>query len=234
VVSALRLEGAGATVAPWPWGAAEVRFTGKAEGDMADPTGSQADVAARRRSVVDRPWTWLEQVHGARVVVVDSPGGAAGRAADGAVTAAPGTALAILTADCAPVALASPEGVIGAVHAGWRGLMAGVVEETVAAMRGLGAVSVVAALGPCIGPECYPFGEPELEGLVARFGPGVRASHANGSPALDVPAAVRAALSHAGVRLISDAGVCTACSADHWSWRARGERQRQAMVVWRP
>jgi polyphenol oxidase len=201
---------------------------------MADPTGEDPDVGARRRSVVDRPWTWLHQVHGERVVVVEGPGAGAGSAADGAVSAADNTALAILTADCAPVALTSPEGVIGAVHAGWRGLAAGVVEATVAAMRSLGATSVVAALGPCIGPECYLFGAAELEGLVDRFGAGVRGRHRSGGPALDVPATVRAALDRAGAVLVSDAGVCTACSAEHWSWRARGDRQRQAMVVWRP
>lgn len=201
---------------------------------MADPTGDDVVVATRRRSVVDRPWTWLHQVHGARVIVVEGPGAGAGRAADGAVSRAGDTALAILTADCAPVALASPEGVIGAVHAGWRGLAAGVVEATVAAMRGLGATRVVAALGPCIGPECYHFGEAELQILVDRFGAGVRGRHRSGGGALDVPATVRAALDRAGAALVSDAGVCTACSPDHWSWRARGERERQAMVVWRP
>jgi polyphenol oxidase len=235
VVSALRLEGADAPAASGAQGhgAAEVRFTGRTEGDMADPTGADPDVASRRRSIVDRPWTWLRQVHGARVVVVDAPGGAAGEVADAAVSAAHGAALAILTADCAPVALASPEGVIGAVHAGWRGLANGVVSETVAAMRSIGATTVVGALGPCIGPECYEFGELELEGLVARFGPGVRARDRAGAPALDLRMAVRAALSAAGAELVTDAGVCTACSRDHWSWRARGDRQRQAMVVWR-
>jgi polyphenol oxidase len=233
MASALSLDGADAETAPWRKGAVEVRFTGKAEGDMADPTGSDPEVAVRRRSVSDLPWTTLRQVHGARVIVVDGPGAGAGSAADGAVTAAGGAALAILTADCAPVALASREGVLGAVHAGWRGLMAGVIEETVAAMRDLGASVVVAALGPCIGPECYEFGRPELEGLVARLGAGVRGRHRNGAPALDVPAAVRAALGHAGVKLVTDVGVCTACSPDHWSWRARGDCQRQAMVVWR-
>lgn len=173
--------------------AAEVRWTGRADGDM--------------RAVDDPSWTRLHQVHGARVVVVDAPGGGTGEDADAAVTTAPGVILAVLTADCAPIALASPEGVIGAVHAGWRGLAAGVVEAAVAEMRRLGATRVEAALGPCIHAECYDS---------------------------DVPAAVRAALARAGAKLVHDEDVCTACSADHFSWRARRQDERQAMLVWIP
>src|SRR5438876_12396346 len=87
------------------------------------------DVATRRRVVVDLRWTWLRQVHGDRVVTVSSPGAGAGSRADAAVTDQAGCALAVLTADCAPVALASPQGVLGVAHAGWRGLEAGVLEQ---------------------------------------------------------------------------------------------------------
>ena len=230
----LRLGGSQLGRALLPATPAEVRFTGRLDGDMSDPTGADPAVAARRRSIVDRPWTWLHQVHGTEVIVVDGPGGGAGHAADAAVTTAPGTALAILCADCAPVALASPEGVIGAAHAGWRGLLAGVIEAAVASMRRLGATEVAAALGPCIHPECYAFADPELGLLAGRLGPSVRARRRDGAPALDLPAAVRAALRRCGAELVVDAGVCTACSAAHWSWRARAERERQALVVWRP
>jgi YfiH family protein len=181
---------------------------------------------------VDRPWTWLRQVHGAGVVHVTYPGDGAGAAADAAVSRAPGAALAVLTADCAPVALVSAEGVIGLAHAGWRGLLAGVIEATVDAMRALGATDVGAALGPCIHPECYPFGVAELDRVAERLGPGVRATSRDGAPALDLPRAVRAGLDRAGAELVADAGVCTSCSPAHWSWRARRDRQRQATVVW--
>ena len=173
--------------------AAEVRWTSRADGDM--------------RAYDDPSWTRLHQVHGARVVVVDAAGARTGEDADAAVTIVPGARLAVLTADCAPVALASPEGVIGAVHAGWRGLEAGVVEAAVARMRELGASRVEAALGPCIHAECYD---------------------------IDMPAAVHAALARAGAELVHDEDVCTACSSDHWSWRARHDDERQAMVVWIP
>ena len=140
-------------------------------------------------------------------------------------------ALAVFTADCAPVALGSPEGVVGVVHAGWRGLEAGVVEAAVAAMRGLGATRVDAVLGPCIRAGCYEFGDADLDRLAARFGPAVRALTSGGRPSLDLPAAVAAALVAAGADLVDDHGGCTACSRDWFSHRARGETQRQATVV---
>lgn len=191
-------------------------------------------VERRRRAVLDRPWSWLRQVHGDRVIVVRAPGEGAGEAADAAVSASPDVALAVLTADCAPVALASPEGVLGAVHAGWRGLMAGVLERSVESMRALGATDIGAVLGPCIHPECYEFSEADLERVAARLGDGVRSHTATGAPALDLRAGVRSCLAATGVTALADLGCCTACSPDHYSHRARGDRQRQGLVVWRP
>jgi YfiH family protein len=231
VVSARHIGGAATTAARW----AEVRCTGRADGDMGNPTGEDRAVLARRRAVIDRPWTTLRQVHGSRVVVVDEPRSGYGEEADGAVTSRSGVPLAVLTADCAPVALASPEGIVGVAHAGWRGLLAGVIEQTVDAMRDLGATRVVAARGPCIHAECYQFGPDDLDRMTARFGDGVRGRTRDGGPALDLPAAVDRALAGAGAELVATVDDCTSCSADsYWSWRARGDRHRQAMVVWRP
>jgi YfiH family protein len=191
------------------------------------------DVEARRRAIKDAAWTWLRQVHGDTVVTVAAPGGEAGSTADASASATAGCVLAVLAADCAPVALVSPEGVVAAVHAGWRGLLRGMVQRAVDAARGLGATDLRAVLGPCIHAECYEFGADDLEAVAAGLGDGVRARTANGRPALDVPAAVAAALEQAGVTQFDDVGVCTACSEDYFSWRARGEPARQAMVVWR-
>jgi YfiH family protein len=191
------------------------------------------DVEARRRVVKDAPWTWLRQVHGDTVVTVTEPGGGAGTKADALVTPDAGCVLAVLTADCAPVALISAEGVVAAVHAGWRGLHAGVLQRAVEEARSLGASELRAVLGPCIHAECYEFGGTDLDAVAARLGNGVRAHTANGRPALDVPAAVGAALDEAGVTDLDDVGVCTACSGEYFSWRARGELARQAMVLWR-
>lgn len=168
------------------------------------------------------------------MVVVEAPGAESGAPADAAITTTAGAALAVLTADCAPVGLGSPEGVAGVVHAGWRGLRAGVVEATVTAMRRLGATRVEAVLGPCIHPCCYSFGDDDLFAIASRLGEKVRSTDSHGSPALDVPAAVRSALRTAGAELVGDADTCTGCSPDHWSWRKRATEHRQATVVWRP
>lgn len=210
---------------------AEVRFTKVADGDFSDAADAVSRAAAQR-AIVDRPWKTVHQVHGDVVVVADAAT-PAGLDADALVTTDRSIALAVRTADCAPVALAA-DGVVGVVHAGWRGLMSKVIERAVAQMRALGAEEVVAALGPCIHPECYEFGRAELDEVAGVFGDVVRATSAEGTPALDVPRAVSSALASAGVDLVHDAGICTACSSDHWSHRARGEAQRQATVIWLP
>lgn len=231
--------GGAALVAPLTVSAARVVCTGRQDGDMSHGgpyvVSVHPTVQARRGAVVDLPWTWLRQVHGNAVVRVDGPGHRAGARADAAVTRLPGCALAVLSADCAPVALASPEGVIGVAHAGWRGVLAGVLEATVGEMRALGAGTVHAVLGPCIRPHCYAFGAADLDAVAGRLGDAVRATTAAGGPALDLPAAVRAALGACGVDAanVTDTGVCTACSTDHFSWRARADPGRQATVVWR-
>jgi copper oxidase (laccase) domain-containing protein len=90
-------------------------------------------------------------------------------------------------------------------------------------------------VGPCIRPGCYAFGPTELDEIAARLGPAVRATTTAGEPALDLPAAVTAALLRAGLHPtnVADVGTCTACSPQHFSWRARKEHQRQAAVIWR-
>jgi polyphenol oxidase len=210
---------------------ARVRFTSRADGDLA-ATQPLPVVAAVRARVLDRPWTWLRQVHGSDVVLVERAGYGAGAEADASVTRVPGAVLAIQVADCAPLALVSAEGVVGAVHVGWRGLAAGVVPAAAEAMRAQGATELQAVLGPCIHPECYEFGAADLEALVAQFGPEVRSTTAAGTPALDLPAAVRAALHQADVHQMSQFVTCTACHEGFFSHRARGEAGRQALLVW--
>jgi YfiH family protein len=218
-------------------GRAWARFTGRGAGDMGHGGAYvhevSPEVAARRRAVLDLPWTRLRQVPGDTVVTVSSPGEGAGSRADAAVTAERGCALAVLTADCAPVALASPEGVLGAAHAGWAGLVAGVLPRTVEAMSALGASEVAAVVGPCIEAGCYEFGVDDLDKVASAVGPEVRACTGQGRPALDLVAGVRAALGRAGVGRVDVMGVCTACSPGYWSWRVGRAQQRQAMVVWR-
>lgn len=207
-------------------------FTSRADGDLSVLHADEA-LEARRSRVVARPWSWLRQVHGSRVVMVDRPGAWAGAEADAAVTTVPGTAVAIHTADCVPLALVAA-GVVGVAHVGWRGLMAGVVEATVLAVRQAlgGEGDLQAEVGPCIRARCYEFGAGDLDAVTTRYGTDVRSVTAAGAPALDLTAGVTVALSRSGVARPADAGVCTACSPAHWSFRARGETGRQALVAW--
>ncbi|WP_421119820.1 polyphenol oxidase family protein [Aquihabitans daechungensis] len=209
----------------------EVRsvFTDIRHGDLMVRT-DPAVLAARRAAIVDRPWSWLRQVHGAGVIAVSTPGEHAGAEADAAVTRVPGAVLAVQTADCAPILLTGP-GVIGVAHAGWRGLEAGVIEATAAAMAELGGAPERATLGPCIRARCYEFGGADLDLVAARYGDAVRATTAWGTPALDVAAGIAEALRRLDIAF-DDVGTCTACSPVHWSHRARSEPERQALVAW--
>jgi purine-nucleoside/S-methyl-5'-thioadenosine phosphorylase / adenosine deaminase len=155
------------------------------------------------------------QVHGARVVV-DAE---AVEEADGQVTTRPGAAAVVLVADCLPVALAG-DGAVAMLHAGWRGLAAGVLEEGV---RAVGGGPMAAAIGPGIGPCCYEVGDE------------VRAVFGTTDRTLDLKAIAAARLRAAGVEEIHDCGLCTACDPERFfsHRRDRGVTGRQAGVVWR-
>jgi YfiH family protein len=212
-----------------------VRVTSRADGDL-QVDGEAVELAQRRHSIIDRPWVWLQQVHGAEVVVLDDQHTHAeisGAFADGIVTCRNDVAIAVHSADCATVAMWSPEGVIGVTHAGWRGLEAGVIGATAAAMFAEGASSIRAYIGPHICTECYEFGSDDLERLSMQFDEQVVGKTADGLPALDVASVIAIDLERAGVELAASSGECTACEADrYWSHRARGDQQRQALVVW--
>jgi len=151
-------------------------------------------------------------------------------ASDVLVTRAPGRALVVLGADCLPVLLwRRDRPAVAAAHAGWRGLVAGVVGEAVAA---LGDPELTgAAIGPGIGPCCYPVSDELRERFAERFGAGVVRGEA-----VDLAAAARVALTVAGVPATAVGGVdaCTRCDGDRfYSHRRDGEDAgRHAGVVW--
>jgi hypothetical protein len=206
--------------------------------NVGDHVGDEpAAVAANRERVASAAglvastgWVWMQQVHGIAVHVATEPTGLVPPVADAAVTAVRGLPLAVVTADCAPVVLACDDA-IGVVHAGHPGLEHGVIEAAVAALRAIGSGPVRAYLGPCIHPERYEFGAGDLERLVARLGPEVASTTHDGRPAFDVPVAVRAALRGCGVDHFAGGGVCTATSADHFSYRRDGVTGRQATIA---
>jgi len=210
-----------------------VRWTDRTDGNLAIDA-AMPELEQRRRDVTDRSWVWLQQVHGDRCIDCDEVGvdAAIGAEADAVVTAQPDLALAIHTADCVPIALWSEDGVLGAVHAGWRGLEAGIIESCVELLRTKSAEPISAVVGPSIGPECYEFGEEDLERLSAKFGPSIRSLTSDGRPALDVRWGIRNELSRLNVTVVFEDDTCTSCDHQLYSFRGRGELGRQAFVVW--
>lgn len=164
---------------------------------------------------------WLQQVHGVAVADADI---AAHPVADAAVTRG-SAVLAVLTADCLPVVLAmrSPaDGAwrLGVAHAGWRGLVGGVLESTLAALEAMGAerASACAWLGPAIGPQAFEVGGEVREAFIAAdplaaadFTPNAR-----GRWQADLFALARQRLSRAGVVAVSGGGICTVDGGAHW------------------
>jgi purine-nucleoside/S-methyl-5'-thioadenosine phosphorylase / adenosine deaminase len=170
------------------------------------------------------------QVHGATVRRLSQPPDPAGEPAeaDGQATGAMGVTPLVLVADCLPIALTG-DGAVAMLHAGWRGLAAGVVEEGVDAVRELGATGrLEAAIGPGAGGCCYRVGGDVL----ARFERHPEAATRDGGGArLDLKAIAASRLRAAGVDAVHDCGVCTICSdpALFFSHRRDGERTgRQA------
>ena len=175
-------------------------------------------------------WSWLDQVHGRTTVVVAAPAPPVPPEADAAVTGAAGLPLVVMTADCAPIVLAS-EDAAAVVHAGWQGIVAGVIERAVSTMRTISRGQIRAAIGPCIRPARYEFGRAELNRVIDVLGPGVEARTDGGALALDLPRAVHLALADLGVTDVQDVDICTAASPDHFSHRRDGPTGRQALVA---
>jgi len=209
-------------------------------------TGDAPAAVACNRRLLERmvgapPLSFVRQVHGATVVRVDEPPAAGAEppdgqgppargepVADGQVTAARGVALAVLTADCLPIAIAGG-GAVAMVHAGWRGLAAGVVSAGVDAVRALGRGGALsAAIGPGAGACCYAVG-PEVRAAFAHVPRAVSGER------VSLGAVARASLRDAGVDEVLDIGICTICADPQLLFshrRDRGLTGRQAGVAW--
>jgi hypothetical protein len=178
--------------------------------------------------------TPIRQVHGAHVIRLDaesrSAPGAEPPEADGEATAQPGCAPMVLTADCLPIAIAGG-GAVGVVHAGWRGLVAGVIAQGVAAVRELGAGgALAAAIGPGAGPCCYEVGD-EVHAAFAAHPAAVHTGDSGRN--VDLEAVARDQLDAAGVATVHELGICTICSELFYSHRRdRGVTGRQAGLAW--
>ena len=177
---------------------------------------------------------WLRQVHGNRVIAADEAVGTEPEA-DAAVTKGPGRVLAVLTADCLPVFLATRDGsAVGIAHAGWRGLAAGVLEAALTAMPAP-RDEIFAWLGPAIGAAHYEVGADVRDafagspGAERAFMPGGRGEHW----LCDLVALARARLAAVGVGAISGGEFCTYGERERfYSYRRDGETGRMASLIW--
>ena len=187
---------------------------------------------AARLGLVRRP-AWLDQVHGATVVQADEAPNMP--AADASWTRESGVACAILTADCLPVLFCDRSGTrVAAAHGGWRGLAAGILENTVAALACRPA-DVMAWLGPAIGPQAFEVGPEVYTAFVSRWPDTASAFRAGRGDRLwcDIDAIARIQLQAAGVQEISGGGYDTTGDSRFYSYRRDGGRTgRMASLVW--
>lgn len=240
------VEGAAITVAGSLWGPSGVSFglpdrmirircTDRADGNFAnrrsptDPPAAVEALTARRHGIIDAPWTWLDQVHGADIVTVTHPGQHAGQPADGAITDTFGAPLSVTTADCVPVVLIASHA-IAVVHAGWRGVHAGIIEAAGTQLRAGGGQPIATVLGPAISAEHYAFGAEDLASLRANYGDTIAVTRADGSAGLDMSEMVAQACARVGWPRATPLA-CTS-SPQLFSHRLRRDPERLATVAW--
>ena len=210
--------------------------------------GDDADTVQRNRvrlqqALPGRP-AWISQVHG--IAVADAATVAPGQpvqVADASFAGKLGVVCAVMTADCLPVLLADVNGkVVGAAHAGWRGLAAGVLGETVKAMRAAGAGDITAWMGPAIGPAQFEVGADVFDAFVNRAPAGEAAQARaafqpypgrDGKYLADIYALGRLFLARDGVTRVSGGTYCTVTDARRfYSYRRDQVTGRQASLIW--
>jgi len=177
---------------------------------------------------------WLDQTHGTNVAELDGASGARARA-DGAVSGKPGEVAVVLTADCMPLFLCDHAGRrVGIAHAGWRGMAAGVIENTVAAL-GIAPAEVIAWMGPTIGPDAFEVGTEVRDAFVAADGSSdaAFAPHKPGKYLADLYALARRRLARAGVTAVFGGGFCTYHDAERFfSYRRVRSSGRMGAFIW--
>jgi polyphenol oxidase len=204
-----------------------------------------AVVRRNRRDVLDRLGVpraaWLQAQHGAVIQVVtgeqvvddDAAEQETAHEADGLVTAATDLGLGALSADCALVVLADPAaGLVGSLHCGRPGLLAGTVDAMVNAMRENGAQQLRAAVGPTVCGSCYEV-PAEMAAAVVAVVPAAFSRARSGGSGLDVRAGVIDQLQHAGVRVVRLVGGCTREDPTTFSYRRDKVTGRMGAMIWR-
>lgn len=189
------------------------------------------------KTVLPAEPAWLSQVHGTQVVDAAAVGSMLPEA-DASISTEPGIVCVIQTADCLPVLFCDSGGrVVGAAHAGWRGLAGGVLENTIAAMRNAGASDIMAWLGPAIGPQCFEVGGDVFEAFAGKDGEMATAfepiAGSAGKYLADIYALACRTLTLAGVSQISGGGLCTVTERQRfYSYRRDKVTGRMASLIW--
>lgn len=202
-----------------------------------DHPGHVAENRARLRAALPSEPVWLNQVHGVEVMQADLPRDDGAKGYDASVTTTPGQVLAILTADCLPVVFASERG-IAAAHAGWRGLAAGVLENTVKKLQDVsGTLPSRAWIGPAISRQVFEVG-PEVRAAFVdqdAHAAGYFEPHPqhSGKWLADLPGIAAYRLLACGVAQVEQSGLCTYRQQDlFYSYRRAPVTGRQATLIW--
>ncbi|MDQ6657004.1 MAG: peptidoglycan editing factor PgeF [Actinomycetota bacterium] len=177
---------------------------------------------------------WMQQVHGTRVVLVDTTGPLPGT--DGIVTTRSGLALAVLVADCVPILISDPTaGVVGAAHAGRRGAAAGIARELLSVMTQAGAdpAAMDVLLGPAICGRCYEV-PAAMQAEVDQLLPGSACETSSGSTGLDMRAGLARQFAEAGVGAVAVDERCTREDQQLFSHRRGAPTGRFAGLIWMP
>jgi YfiH family protein len=190
---------------------------------------ANASAVLRRLAATSVRLATARQIHSA--AVLEARPGRCGKG-DALHTVEPDLALCIVTADCVPLLLSDGER-IAAVHAGWRGIVAGVVSQALSRFRD--AAAVTAWIGPAIGPCCYEVGDDVACSIAAVAGPEAVRARGAGRPHADLPAAVELQLAASGVGAVETWRHCTRCTGeDWWSYRRDGPAAgRNYALIWR-
>ncbi|MDR6739355.1 YfiH family protein [Herbaspirillum sp. 1173] len=199
-----------------------------------DPALVARNRALLRRLLPSEP-AWLTQVHG--VAVLDAAALPDQPTADACISSTPGAVCVMMTADCLPVLFCDRAGtVVGAAHAGWRGLAGGVLEATVGAMRARGAQDIIAWLGPAIGPEQFEVGAEVREAFITQQAAAQHAFRAYpgrpGKYLADIYELARQRLASMDVHDVSGGGLCTVSDPRFYSYRRDKTTGRMGSLVW--
>ena len=179
-------------------------------------------------------WSYLTQVHGVQILEVTDDDVIRGDDGDALVTVLEKSVLTVQVADCVPISLISEGGAISIVHAGWRGLLKGVLDEASNKLSATKPGKQMAVIGPHIGPCCYEFGREGLDQFIEKFGISVEASTKINSNSLNLSAVVERICDEKGIEVISKDSSCTSCLADnkYWSFRFNSTELRQCLFAW--